>query len=262
MKFEELRTGQIVQWGNMFCIVLGVKCDLHNILKIDEDDVKVLLYKLIGFPTNYSKEFFQCAETKAFLKKLRDYKLSNPAESNSFSGCYTDVIDIYDVYDKSAKRQDVEQWLLKNKMLSKDVQSYLKETVFAEDAIETYSKEQNKLEKYYAKVKKQLEKPMQRVKKTVDGGVYFWDFLQRYVIRLNETYMIILNHSLEKKDFILKSFSEYNIVKEHYEEFHYTILKEPLDSEAVQFTGINIFDLDYNKNLRLPLLKKLDAYYK
>ena len=177
MKFEELRTGQIVQWGNMFCIVLGVKCDLHNILKIDEDDVKVLLYKLIGFPTNYSKEFFQCAETKAFLKKLRDYKLSNPAESNSFSGCYTDVIDIY---DKSAKRQDVEQWLLKNKMLSKDVQRYLKEVVFAEDAIETYSKMNIKLEKYYAKVKKQLEKPMQRVEKTVDGGVYFWDFLQRY----------------------------------------------------------------------------------
>ena len=103
---------------------------------------------------------------------------------------------------------------------------------------------------------------MQRVKKTVDGGVYFWDFLQRYVIRLNETYMIILNHSLEKKDFILKSFSEYNIVKERYNEFKYTIIKEPLDSEKVQFTGINIFDLDYNKNLCLPLLKKLDAYYK
>ena len=259
MKFEELRTGQIVQWGNMFCIVLGVRCDLHNILKIDEDDVKVLLYNLIGFSTNYSKEFFQCAETKAFLKKLRDYKLSNPAESNSFSGCYTDVIDIY---DKSAKRQDVEQWLLKNKMLSKDVQRYLKEVVFAEDAIETYSKMNIKLEKYYAKVKKQLEKPMQRVEKTVDGGVYYWEFLQRYVIRLNETYMIIINHSLEKKDFILKSFSEYNILKERYEEFHYTILKEPLDSEALQFTGINIFDLDYNKNLRLPLLKKLDTYYK
>lgn len=82
------------------------------------------------------------------------------------------------------------------------------------------------------------------------------------MIQLNEKYVVIINHSLEKKDFILRTFSEYNVVKERYNEFKYTIIKGPLDSDLVQFTGINVLDLEYNKNLLLPLLNKLDSYYK
>lgn len=213
----------------------------------------------MNFPANYDKGFFQCEETKAFLRKVREYKLSNLAESFFFRGCSIESIELY---DKSAIRQDVERWLLKTKMVSKDTQRYMKEVVFVEDAIDSFNKVRNKMEKYYAKVQKQLEQPLQQVTKTIDGGVYYWTLIQRYVIQLNEKYVIIINHSLEKKDFILRAFSEYNIVKERYNEFKYTIIKGPLDSDLVQFTGINVLDLEYNKNLLLPLLNKLDSYYK
>lgn len=46
-------------------------------------------------------------------------------------------------------------------MVSKDTQRYMKEVVFVEDAIDSFNKVRNKMEKYYVKVQKQLEQPLQ-----------------------------------------------------------------------------------------------------
>lgn len=96
MQLDELRTGQIVQCKNQFLIVLGVKCTLYDILTNynEEEDIKILLYNIMSFPANYDKEFFQCEETKAFLRKVREYKLSNLAESFFFRGCSIETIEL------------------------------------------------------------------------------------------------------------------------------------------------------------------------
>lgn len=259
MQLKDLRTGQIVQCVNQFYIVIGVfDFDLQdNIITNSNDNyLGVCLYNM-NFSSKLDKDFLMTVEAKAFLRKLREYILNNTVDINCLE---SQGIEDIELYDKMALRDEVEHWIVKNKLLNSRLPSYLKGVLFVEETIATMRDMRKKLEKYYVKVDKLLSQPMKTVTKTVDGGVYYSATIKNYVIRLSEKYFILINgNRVVKEDLVLRPFSDYNFNK--LRNYKYTVLNECLDGLHLQFTGVNIMDFEYNKKCVMPLLKKINAYY-
>lgn len=257
MQLNELRTGQIVQYASQFYIVIGL-CDLQDtiVTNYNENYLSVCLYNM-SFFSKFDKDFLMTVEAKAFLRKLREYILNHTVDVNCLES--NDLTSI-ELYDKKALRDEVEHWIVKNKLLNSRLLSYLNGVSFVEETIATMNDMSKKLEKYYAKVDKLLSKPMKKVTKTVDGGVYYSATVKNYVIRLSEKYFILISgNRVVKEDLVLRPFSVYNFNK--LRNYKYTVLNECLDGLHLQFTGINIMDFEYNKKCVVPLLKKINAYY-